>query len=417
MNKNMKQAAGRLGTVIFTVATLTTPVMAGGLTPVGYSTNQRAMAGAGVAYGYDAMSAVVNPANAASVGHQFQLGVNLSRPDQGYVAGGPALFVWPGSFQNDGKLFVLPNLSYNRPLDNGAVINLSVYNSGRVKTDYVNVGPGVYNGGDAGLDLSQTSISLTYARKTGNLSWGISPTIVAQRLSVTGLSAFAMAGLSSDPAALTNNGNDWSYGIGLKAGIVWDASPVLSLGLSGQTRTKMSALDKYAGFLVDGGRLDIPASVTIGAAWDVKPNVKVMLDYQRIFYSGVPALSNTASVAPGNMGTANGTGFGWDDVDVVKLGVEWKANDRMTWRAGYAHSQNPLRNSTIDNALGILMPAVSEHHITLGGSYAYNDKSAFDFAIGYSPKATYSATGPLGFQPIELNTRQLNVSLGWTHKF
>lgn len=414
MNKKAKQAFGRLGTVIFTVATLTTPVMAGGLTPVGYSTNQRAMAGAGVAYGYDAMSATVNPANAASVGHQFQLGVNLSRPDHGYVAGVPAIFALPGSFQSDTNLLVLPNLSYNRPLDNGAVFNVSIYNSGRMKTEY-NVAPGVYNGGNAGLDLSQTSISLTYARKTGNLSWGVAPTIVAQRFSATGLSAFGP--YSSDSTALTNNGNDWSYGIGLKAGIVWDASPVLSFGLSGQTRTKMNALDKYAGFLTDGGRLDIPASITVGAAWDVKPNVKVMLDYQRVFYSGVSALSNNFSFVLGNMGTTNGAGFGWDDVDVVKLGVEWKANDRMTWRAGYAHSQNPLRNSTTDNALGIIMPAVSKHHITFGGSYTYNDKSAFDFAVGYSPKSTYSATGPLGIQAIELNTSQLSVSLGWTRKF
>ncbi len=416
MNKKAKQAFVRLGTVIFTTTILTTPLMAGGLTPVGYSTNQRAMAGAGVAYGYDAMSAAVNPANAASVGHQLQLGVNLSNTDQGYVAGNPAIFALPGSYQSDGNLTALPNLSYNRPLDNGAVFNVSIYNSGRMKTEY-NMAIGVYNGGNAGLDLSQTSISLTYARKTGNLSWGISPTIVAQRFSATGLSAMGTAGLSSDPTALTNNGNDWSYGVGLKAGVVWDASPVLSFGLSGQTRTKMSALDKYAGFLVDGGRLDIPASVTIGAAWDVKPNVKVMLDYQRVFYSGVSALSNNFSFAPGNMGTTNGTGFGWDDVDIVKLGVEWKANDRMTWRAGYAHSQNPLRNSTIDNALGILMPAVSEHHITFGGSYAYNNQSAFDFAVGYSPKATYAAYGPTGVQAIELNTSQLSISLGWTRKF
>ncbi len=413
MNKKAKQAFGRLGTVIFTTTILATPLMAGGLTPVGYSTNQRAMAGAGVAYGYDAMSAAVNPANAASVGHQLQLGVNLSNTDQGYVAGNPAIFALPGSFQSDGNLTALPNLSYNRPLNNGAVINVSIYNSGRMKTGY-NAAPGVYNGGNAGLDLSQTSISLTYARKTGNLSWGISPTIVAQRFSAMGLSAFGP--FSSNPAALTNNGNDWSYGIGLKAGVVWDASSVLSLGLSAQTRTKMSALDKYAGFLADGGRLDIPASVTIGAAWDVKPNVKVMLDYQRVFYSGVYALSNHYNfLTP--LGTANASGFGWDDVDVVKLGVEWKANDRMTWRAGYAHSQNPLRNSTIDNALGILMPAVSEHHITFGGSYAYNDQSAFDFAVGYSPKATYAAYGPTGGQAIELNTSQLSVSLGWTRKF
>lgn len=412
MDYYKRSLAVRASVFACTALILAAPAYAAGLAPLGFSTNQMAMGGAGVSYGSDSMSAALNPANAASVGHQFQLGVDLYIPNHGYETLAPAVFAIPGDQQTGGDLFLLPNLSYNRPLSNGAVFNVQIYNSGRMSTEYA--APGPYGGGETGLDLFQTSISLTYARKTETLSWGISPTIVAQRFSATGVNTFV--GFSSDPVALSDNGDDWSFGIGLKAGVVWNASSVLSFGLSGQMQTKMSQMEKYQGFLVDGGRMDIPASVTVGATWTVKPNIKLMLDYQRILYSGVSALSNDFNFLS-DLGDPDGSGFGWDDVDVIKLGVEWKSSDRMTWRAGYAHSQNPLRNSTDQNLFGILMPAISKHHVTFGGSYAYNDTSTFDLALAYSPKEIHSGFGPLGFQPIDLNTSNVSVSVGWTRDF
>jgi long-chain fatty acid transport protein len=48
----------------------------------------------------------------------------------------------------------------------------------------------------------------------------------------------------------------------------------------------------------------------------------VAADYQRINYSGIPAVGNpSAALAP--LGAANGPGIGWRDVNVFKIGVAW----------------------------------------------------------------------------------------------
>ncbi|MCF6317052.1 MAG: outer membrane protein transport protein [Marinosulfonomonas sp.] len=403
MDNKYGQTAARLGMTFTTALLLATPAAAtNGMFALGFSTNQRAMGGAGVAYGYEAMSATQNPALAASVGHQFQLGIDFFSPDRGYSAAGAPAPTLNGSYRSDSNLFPVPNVSYNRPLANGAVFNISMYGNGGMNTDF---SESVFSAGPTGIDLSQLFISATYAKKTGNFSWGISPTVVAQRFQAEGLAAFGSA--SVNPAALTDNGYEWSFGYGLKAGVHYQASSTLSFGLAAQTKMNMSNFDSYAGLFENAGSFDIPASITAGVAWRARPNLTLMLDLQRIFYSGVPAISNAGNA--GAFGAPNGAGFGWDNINVLKLGMEWKANDRMTWRAGYAYSENPLGPE--DVGLGILAPGIVTHHLTAGGTYAFSDKNAMDFAIEYAP--SNSVTNG----PVTIDMSQISLSVGWTHTF
>ncbi len=414
----LKSTTFGLGLAVGAMVLSTQANATAGYFALGYGTNQRALAGAGVAHSHEAMSATINPALAAGVGHQFQLGAELFSPHRGYTGTGTG-FVPTGAVDSGSNYFLVPNLSYNRPLDNGGVLNISVYGNGGMNTDYGTglAGCGsVYCGGPAGVDLSQLFISATYARESGNLSWGIAPTIAMQRFKAEGLGAFA--GISMDPTSLTNNGYDYSYGIGLRAGVVWKATPELSFGLSAQTKFNMSKFDKYAGLFADGGDFDIPASVTAGVEWKAGPRTKVMLDFQRIFYSGVGAISNAGNA--GALGAPGGAGFGWDDVNVIKLAAEWEASDKMTWRAGYAHATNPVGPE--DVTLNIIAPGIVKHHFSVGGTYSFSDRNALDFAVTYVPKSTVSGleATPGGITPgsnIELNMRQVSVSIGWTHNF
>ena len=407
-----------LGMTVAASMAATSATATEGYFALGYGTNQRALAGAGVAHASEAMSATVNPALAAGVGHEFQLGAELFSPRRGYTGTGTA-FVPTGNVKSDSILFLVPNFSYNRPLDNGAVLNFSLYGNGGMNTDY-GVGltgcGSVFCAGPAGVDLSQLFLSVTYAREVGNLSWGISPTLVAQRFEAKGLAAFGP--LSVDATKLSDNGYDMSYGGGLRAGVQWKASPTVTFGLSGQTKMNMSKLDKYAGLFENGGEYDIPASITAGVAWKANSDTTILLDFQRIFYSGIPAVANAGNAGP--LGAPGGAGFGWDDVNVIKLAVEWKSNEKMTWRAGYAYASNPVGPE--DVTLNIIAPGIVKHHFAVGGSYAFSENNSIDFAANYVPKSTVS--GPeataLGLTPgsnIELNMRQYSLSVGWTHKF
>lgn len=395
------QTSMRLGMTLTTAMLLATPAIATeGMFALGFSTNQRAMGGTGVAHAHEAMGAAINPANAAGVGRQFQMGLDIFSPDRGFTRGAV-------DHNSNSNFFPVPNVSYNLPLANGNVFNISMYGNGGMSTDY---SIGALGAAPVGIDLSQMFISATYAGTSGNLSWGIAPTLAIQTFKGEGLIGFGVLGVD----------RDWSYGGGIRAGITYKASPTLTFGLSGQTKMYMSKFDEYATLFEGAGSFDIPASITAGLAWQAQPNLVILADIQRIFYSGVPAISNSSAILL-PLGSAGGPGFGWDDINVLKLGMEWQANDRMTWRAGYAYSENPVGPE--DVYFGVLAPGVSTHHITFGGTYAFNERNSIDFAIEYAPKNTVNGFVPSNLAPPpavlpgSIYMSQTSVSVGWTHNF
>ena len=385
---------------------------------IGSGAVQRAMGGAGVAHTNDAMSAAANPAGVADVGRNFILGGQIFNPVRGFEGNG-TYFVPSGEIDSDMNYFLSPNLAYNIPLSNGAVLNFAAYGNGGMNTTYPDVAnadcSGVFCAGPAGVDLIQLFLSATYAKQVGNVSYGIAPTIAIQGLSASGLGAFSK--ISADVTALTNNGQDWSYGFGLRGGIEIDLSDTLRFGLAGQTKMWMSEFDKYAGLFEGGGDFDIPASVTAGFALDVQPDVTVMLDYQHIFYSDIGALGNAGD--DGLLGATDGAGFGWDDIGVVKLGAEWRMSDQMTLRAGYANSANPVGPE--DVTLNILAPGITTHHFTAGGTYKLNDRNAINFSAVYAPENTVigAETTPEGSTPgtVELKMHQASINVEWSRTF
>ena len=208
------------------------------------------------------MSAAINPASAARLGKELTFGLELFVPLRGFEGTGTG-FVPPGETDSGRNFFPVPNIAYNMPLGDG-VLNFAAYGNGGMNTSYGNVsnpncggGTGVFCAGPAGVDLSQLFLSVGYARQDGPLSWGIAPTVAVQAFEATGLAAFS--GISVDPANLTDNGHDLSYGVGLRAGFQFEVSSALTLGLSGQTRFDMSEFGDYAGLFEGGGDFDIPA--------------------------------------------------------------------------------------------------------------------------------------------------------------
>lgn len=379
-----------------------------------YGTAQRGVAGAGVAFAQDAMSGAINPASLASVDHEFSLGAELFSPRRGYTGTGTG-FVAGGEVTSGHDYFIVPNMAYNHPLANGAVLNIAVYGNGGMNTSYPDVanpacgnfggGSGVFCGGKAGVDLTQLFVSATYAQRSGRFSWGISPTLAVQGFSARGLGAF---GVSAE-------GLDISSGGGLRAGVQYQINEQLTLGLSGQTRFQMSKFDDYATLFEDGGAFDIPASITAGLAWKARPDLTLMLDYQRIFYNAVGAVGNATDAGP--MGAPGGAGFGWDDVNVVRLGAEWQQSPEMIWRMGYAHATNPVGPE--DVGLNILAPGIVQDHLSVGGSRRVTEHDKIDFSLSYvfENKVAGDLSPMMGGCSVELEMDQLSAAIGWTRRF
>lgn len=395
----------------------------------GVGARHKALAGAGVADANDATAIAINPAGLVKAGHSLDVAVSLFAPDRGYTGTGQG-FTPSGSFNaNDSEVFLLPDIAYARPFGEKGAIGIALNANGGMNTNYAAVpnpacaqpgmpaSSGIFCGGSLGVDLMQAFITIGYAHDFGSFSVGVAPVFAIQSFEARGIAAFA--GVSADPANVSDNGHDISTGFGLRLGAEWDVTDNFRVGATYQTEYNMSEFDDYAGLFADRGDFDIPASLQVGVAYDVSEQLTVMLDYRHMAYSDIGSVGNAGTVqAP--LGAPGGPGFGWQDVEAWKLGVEYEAENGWTWRAGMATNNNPINAQNV--TFNILAPGVVTQHFTAGFEKQVGENQSFQFAVMYAPEETVSGieVTPFGanpFQNIELRMDQLELTAGWTWKF
>lgn len=293
-----------------------------------------------------------------------------------------------------------------------------------------NVNPGGYLTATTptGVNLEQLFVEIPYTYKFGDgkQSVAIAPVFAAQNFEAKGLQPFQAA--SVHPDKVTNNGKEWSYGFGVHVGWFGEINEQLSAGISYRTKMWMGELDDYAGLFANGGDFDIPAMFNLGLAYKVKPNVTVGLDYQRIFYDEIDALANsndkdispcfTESPKPNIcLGGKDGLGFGWDSMDVVKLGLRYDHNEKLSFMGGASYNS---QFSTGRQALfNILAPATVRWHLTLGATYRHSDSDAFNLAFSYMPKEELDGTSAsiTQTQTGSIYMQQMDIEISWNHLF
>ena len=186
----------------------------------GFGPTSKGMAGAGVATSEDALIAATNPAGMANVGKRFDVDVTFFSPDRDYdvKTGGTGLGTAEKTSSRN-KLFLLPNMGVNYPIDDQSSVGFTMNAAGGMNTEYNKNVFGGFGAGSTptGVDLAQMFTGITYARKIGaNHSVGITPTLAVQRFKAYGLEAFT--GISTAGTKVTGNGYDWSYGYGVRVG-------------------------------------------------------------------------------------------------------------------------------------------------------------------------------------------------------
>jgi long-chain fatty acid transport protein len=373
----------------------------------GYGARQKALAGAGAADSRDATAAALNPAGLVHVGTEASIAASLFSPRREVES--PA---FGGTVESGSDFFVVPNLaaSYRfAPNPFVDVVGFTVYGNGGMNTDwpsYPNFGNGIFGGGKLGVDLQQALISLAFAKQFGPVAVGIAPILARQQFKARGLGAFG----------ITQNDTDISWGGGVRGGIEVSLSPALRLGVAASSRIWTQDFDKYSGLFAEQGGFDIPPSLQAGIAYDLAPNLTLLADYKHIWFGSVKSIANpSTNAAP--FGADNGPGFGWDDVDVVKIGVEWRTSPDLTLRAGYAYATNAI--SARDVQLNILAPAVVQHHITAGLEYQLRKNWSVELAGLYAPEGEQSGffLPPAGAVPLELRMHQYEATLGFKYKW
>ncbi|MEZ5910688.1 MAG: outer membrane protein transport protein [Hyphomicrobiaceae bacterium] len=390
----------------------------------GYGARHEAMGGAGVADGRDSTTIALNPAALWRAGNEFTMAVSGFMPFRSMEGSGAPGFTPSGKVESGSEFFLVPNMSWSYRLAPGSIVDavgFSVYGNGGMNTDFGGLArttppcppgaTGIFCGGRLGVNLQQAFISFAMAKRFGSVSVGVAPIVARQQFEAEGLGLFGVSGSVTDV----------SWGYGARAGIEWQIAPGLRLGVAGNTRVYMEKFDKYARLFAGQGDFDIPASLQAGIAFDVNPHLTLMADYKRIWYGSVASIANpsaNAFIAP--FGAGNGPGFGWRDIDIFKVGLEWRASRKLTLRAGYAYNTSPIRSA--DVMLNILAPGVVQHHITGGFEYKLNRKLSLEAAVFYAPEATVSGVElppPFGnpAHRVQIAMDQLEVTVGIKYRW
>lgn len=384
----------------------------------GYGMKAKSMGGVGIALPQDAMAAATNPAGMTTVGSRVDFGLDLFMPDRTATWGANVFGVTPGDYRSGKRLFAVPEFAYNRAWGSNSTLGVVVYGNGGMNTSY---GSAILGGGTSNTysNLEQLFIAPTWAKRLDNgHSFGASFNIVRQTFEAKGLQGFA--GASSDPTNLTDRGADTSYGWGMKFGWTGQVSPNVTLGAVYQTESRMSKFDKYKGLFAEAGKFNIPASFGLGIAVKATPSTTVAADIFHIKYSSIRSLNNPSRLNPGagTLGTDAGSGFGWEDMTVYKLGISHQLNDSLTLRAGYNYGKQPIQNDM--TYFNILAPATVENHLTLGATWTLADKSelTLTYMHAFNKKVNGIAGGnggaPAGY-PVDLKMKQnaIGIAYGW----
>lgn len=387
----------------------------------GYGMKAKGMGGAATASTDNAFAGANNPATAAFAGNRTEGGIDWFSPKRSTDAamGGP------GTITSDSNNFLIPEFGYNRTYDAKTSYGLTVYGNGGMNTNYPTnpVGGGSTS---MGVNLQQLVVAPTLSYKLDETqSVGVSPLLIYQAIDIKGISHFGQMGASQNAAKLSNNGASSSTGMGVRLGYFAKVNDRLDVGVSYSPKTKMSKFDEYTGLF--NSSFDIPENYNVGAAIKVLPTVKLSMDYQRINYNKVKAIgaptANLLACMGGDssscLGGSNGPGFGWQNINVIKLGLEWQQTAALTLRAGFNKSDNPVKSE--DVTFNIMAPGVMTKHYTLGGTYALDKEREVTLAYMYAPES--SVTGgnlfagsmtPLGSKDtIRMKQQSFGVQYAW----
>ncbi|MBC8206225.1 MAG: outer membrane protein transport protein [Kiritimatiellales bacterium] len=365
-----------------------------GINLIGIGPIQQGTAGAGVASAKNSTWLILNPAGLTDLERGADASIQYFAPNRTINSG----MSGGAGKQTDDSAFFIPSISTSFGCCRGTNGYLGIgiygtsgmgvdYNQGRVG-DLSSMGPygptAPQNQVDQMTELSVAKMTLTYAEKLDN-GWSVGggPVFVLSRLRTDMLNSSYAA-----------QSGDWdtAVGLGFIIGVNKQINDKLKIGGSYMTEQFMTEFDEYSDLL--DGSLNLPQQLTVGLAYNVLTNVEVALDYRWVGWGELDTL---------------GDQFGWENQNIVKAGISWDVNERLTLRSGISHGNSPIGNGDAAFA-NALFPAIMETHLAGGLSYQF-DSFRLDIAAVHALEASRydSATAT----DISMSQNSLTIGAGW----
>lgn len=406
-----------------------------GMFMIGYGAKSVAMGGAAIANPQDALTGAVNPAAVGMAGNRFDLGTEFFGPratsslaglEQDSVA----------SHQKDLNIFFIPHIGYSKILSPDLTFGFSFVGAGgggsRYEKNLFNYAnnpndPNVAKPLGISLDIAQMNPTLAFRLNETNY-FGATLVLSFQKFRAIGLDYFniftsTFSDTGADSTTLTDNGNDYAYGAGLRLG--WLGKFMdnrLMLGAMGSSKIYMTKFDKYSDLFAEQGDLDTPAILGVGLGYKLTPKVTTVLDITYTMYEDVKAIGNTppgtttlfpVNSATNALGRDGGLGFGWENQTVYKLGLSYDMSDKLVLRTGWNYGKSPIPSDNGALLFNIVAPATTQNHFTLGATYRTDPKTEWNFM--YMHAFRYTQYGPAyigGTAEIGMSQNSLGITYG-----
>ncbi|QNF31737.1 outer membrane protein transport protein [Adhaeribacter swui] len=351
---------------------------------------------------------------------QGQKQIGMGHAGVGLARDQASIFFNPGALarirQNGVQVGVSPliaKIAYQEPepgnttakTDNPLGTPFQVYGSYGFANDKARVGIGVYtpygstvNWGDTWqgryglneLTLRAIFIQPTFSYAlTDKLSVGAGPIIALGHVNLQ--RSIPLQAANGQEGHVELDGNAVSYGF--NAGIYFQATENLSVGLNYRSKVKMEVKDGDATFRVPSAApiasrfpagtqfdatLPLPANITLGLGLRATDQLTLAADVQFVQWSAYKSLRFDYTQ------TVNGSNFSenarnYQDVFIYRLGGEYAVSDQFQVRAGAYLDQSPVK----DGYLTPETPDANALGLSVGLSYQLTEKLGLDASFLY----------------------------------
>ncbi|MFA5298333.1 MAG: outer membrane protein transport protein [Lutibacter sp.] len=268
---------------------------------------------------------------------------------------------------------------------------------------------------------------------TDQLSIGVQPTINYAALELapnpTANPDFTPpAGAPGDRGYPTSD-NASAIGYGAQFGLFYNSPSGIKLGASYKTNQKFDDLE-FKNTYVNGDpapktsfNMDYPAIISFGVGYSNK-TFDLAVDYRYVDYENTDGFSEKGWNPTGSV-----KGFGWKNISIISVGLQYKGIEKLPLRVGYTYSGNPIDDelaffstpatAVIKNAFQFGTSYPLSTNFMLNGVFHYGTSDGKTEGTLLSPSMV-SASDPYGKVPgtkVGYDMTTSMVMLGLTYTF
>lgn len=330
----------------------------------------------------------VNPAGLATFeGTNMEMGFELLYAERSV---GSSAGPMSGSTTSAADLTPIPAFGFSTRLANGVVIGLSGLGIGGFGVNYASdptnpiLAPRPNGFGQVYSNFQLLKISPAVAwSMSPKLRLGIAANINWESLAVDPMpiatpdfdpGVDGIPGTADDRAFYPSAAAaDAVFGFGFQVGMQYDLSEKIIVGASYTSPQVFSEFEFNSTYanpnLPSFGtprtftfRMDVPAIYAVGVALNPSAKLHLGADVKYVTYGSTEGFEKK-----GYNPDFSVQGFGWEDITVLSLGGQYRLGEKITLRAGYHYSGNPIPDE--QSMFNIPAPAVVQSHITAGLGY------------------------------------------------